>query len=235
MSFKTETCAQCGNLFSYDDSLFGKQPEWAGGMLGGYICSNCSNQRRYEKQQEEFRKEDQDRGEMDRIRRGIEEEDRELERQKQQRIQQQQQQEYQYQAQNPGEYECPNCLYITLKRNASRCPKCQGTVNQNYWRAIEQQEALEEEKRRQEAEEWERARPAREAADKEKRAAKAKRKTIIIISSIIGPFLLSGLIAVFNGYSFSYGIEKLVTVIAMIIFIPIVIGVIILLKKIFGN
>src|ERR1700741_4132999 len=38
-----------------------------------------------------------------------------------------------YKRNNPGDYTCPNCLYITLKSGASRCPKCQGTVDADYW------------------------------------------------------------------------------------------------------
>lgn len=193
MSFKTETCALCGNLFSYDDSIFGKQPEWGGGMLGGYICSNCTNQRRHEKHQQDLWDEDRRRQESDRIRNENEEDDRrrDWERQQTRMLQQQLEAEEKshYNSQNPGEFECPNCLYITLKRNASRCPKCQGTVYQNYWEGIYQHEALEAEKRRLADEERERTRPAREAAE---RAAISKRESNNILSVVLG--ILSGLI-----------------------------------------
>jgi hypothetical protein len=34
---------------------------------------------------------------------------------------------------NPGEFECPHCKYIALKRQASRCPLCHGTIDSHYW------------------------------------------------------------------------------------------------------
>lgn len=70
-----------------------------------------------------------------------------------------------YKRDNPGDYECPACLYITLLRGASRCPHCQATVPSNYWPPIYEQERIEaEERERQErlaAEEWARGEPER--------------------------------------------------------------------------
>ncbi|SDD09930.1 DUF4670 domain-containing protein [Niabella drilacis] len=234
MSFKTETCAQCGNLFSYDDSLFGRKPEWGGGMLGGYLCSNCANQRKQEQQLKAFREDDRKRQEMDNIIRENEEDDRYQREQREQRRNQELQRQAEYESANPGEYECPNCLYITLKRNASRCPKCHGTVSSSYWYTINKREAEAQEQARLEADEWERARPQREAAERALKKTKAKRKATIIICSIIGPFLIAGIIAVFSGYSFSRGIEKLVEIITMIIFLPIAIGFLFLIYKIWA-
>lgn len=37
---------------------------------------------------------------------------------------------------NPGEYECPHCRYITLKRGATRCPTCRGEVALTYWENV---------------------------------------------------------------------------------------------------
>src|SRR6266498_149447 len=76
-----------------------------------------------------------------------------------------------YKRNNPGDYTCPNCLYITLKSGASRCPKCQGTVGADYWvrvRAGEKAKALADQER-------ERTRKAEEAAEEaRKRAIEAK-------------------------------------------------------------
>jgi rubrerythrin len=76
---------------------------------------------------------------------------------------------------NPGDYECPNCGYITLKRGRPRCPTCQGTVSPEFWPAIYDAERKIAERRKAEellkAEEWERTRPERE-----RQAAEARRK-----------------------------------------------------------
>lgn len=42
-----------------------------------------------------------------------------------------------YRRANPGDYACPHCKYISLKRGASRCPLCQGEVESDYWSAIQ--------------------------------------------------------------------------------------------------
>lgn len=41
-----------------------------------------------------------------------------------------------YKHANPGDYECPHCKYITLKRDATRCPRCHGDIDINYWQTI---------------------------------------------------------------------------------------------------
>lgn len=87
-----------------------------------------------------------------------------------------------YKRNNPGDYTCPNCLYVTLRSGASRCPKCQGTVNADYWvrvRADEKATALADQERKAEeaaeqarrrlaeaeaAADWVRRAPEREAA-----------------------------------------------------------------------
>lgn len=76
---------------------------------------------------------------------------------------------------NPGDYDCPSCLFRTLKKGASRCPKCHADPGRQYWVDIETKErdarlraaaAAEAARLRAiaAAEEWERGRPAREAA-----------------------------------------------------------------------
>lgn len=71
-----------------------------------------------------------------------------------------------YKRQNPGDYKCPECLYITLKRGASRCPACHAAIGHDHWPPIYENERLQvEEKARQEkldAEEWARGEPERQ-------------------------------------------------------------------------
>ena len=70
---------------------------------------------------------------------------------------------------NPGDYDCPHCLYTTLKRGASRCPICHGSVDVEYWERVRTAEAAraaaQEKKRKEEEarrlEEWERTKPDR--------------------------------------------------------------------------
>lgn len=71
-----------------------------------------------------------------------------------------------YKQANPGEYKCPSCLYITLKRGASRCPRCHATIGTEHWISIYEHENREQEerKRRNEiaAEEWAKGEPERQ-------------------------------------------------------------------------
>lgn len=48
---------------------------------------------------------------------------------------------------NPGEFECPECLFITLKRGATRCPICHSMITQDYWVAAYEAERQENERR----------------------------------------------------------------------------------------
>ena len=222
MSFKTIACSKCGNLFSYDDSFGSKKPQ-TDGLFGGYLCSNCSNQIQNEKTQDDFRRQEQ---KLFRQRQEEFEYDQSVEEQRQKERYWEsirQRREAENRLENPGEYECPNCLFITLKMNASRCPKCQGTVSHNYWAAIKRKEAEEEKKIRIEAEEWERRRPEREAAERIEKTRKLKRKTLIIIISILGPFIIAGLIAVMNGHDFVDGISVIFSIVGYIILIAIII------------
>lgn len=72
-----------------------------------------------------------------------------------------------YRRANPGDHQCPNCLYITLKRGASRCPQCRGEISRDYWELVRTSEQAADKRRRiQEAAaraEWERAAPERDA------------------------------------------------------------------------
>lgn len=68
-----------------------------------------------------------------------------------------------YRATNPGEYECPHCRYVSLRRGASRCPLCQGSVHADYWSRVRAAEAAAQA-------EWDRGAPKREAKEKRKSA-----------------------------------------------------------------
>ncbi|HXU36508.1 MAG TPA: hypothetical protein VN937_09105 [Blastocatellia bacterium] len=48
---------------------------------------------------------------------------------------------------NPGDYECPHCLYLSLKKDASRCPLCHGEVRSGYWDVVRVREKADEERR----------------------------------------------------------------------------------------
>ncbi len=67
-----------------------------------------------------------------------------------------------YKNSNPGDFECPSCFYVTLRRKASRCPECHGEVHRSYWERIE---AREMEQRRQHEEQIARAEEERRKAE----------------------------------------------------------------------
>jgi len=41
-----------------------------------------------------------------------------------------------YQRQNPGEYDCPYCLYRKLRTGVTHCPSCHAEITQEQWRPI---------------------------------------------------------------------------------------------------
>lgn len=51
-----------------------------------------------------------------------------------------------YLANNPGDYQCPECKMISLKYLASRCPKCQAGVSDSFWEGIQKKARVEAEK-----------------------------------------------------------------------------------------
>src|SRR3954451_14837991 len=73
---------------------------------------------------------------------------------------------------NPGDYECPHCLYISLKNRASRCPKCHGHIDREYWDGVREKERVSAERNaereRELAAEWDRGAPSRRAAERTK-------------------------------------------------------------------
>lgn len=80
---------------------------------------------------------------------------------------------------NPGEYECPHCLYIALKRGASRCPTCHAGIDPVHWDEVREREKAEAER----AEAERQARLRKEAAEKQarletERVQQAQRATV---------------------------------------------------------
>ncbi|CAN5511987.1 hypothetical protein BH10PLA1_BH10PLA1_18580 [soil metagenome] len=41
-----------------------------------------------------------------------------------------------YKTNNPGDYECPYCMMISLKRGSRRCPKCQHDIESEHWDGV---------------------------------------------------------------------------------------------------
>ena len=66
---------------------------------------------------------------------------------------------------NPGDYDCPACLYRTLRYRASRCPTCQANVGTEYWDRVDARKKEEAERAAKAAQDkWESEAPARAAA-----------------------------------------------------------------------
>jgi len=141
------------------------------------------------------------------------------------------QEEALHKQQNPGDYDCPHCLYRTLKLGASRCPMCHGQIGAEFWRLIQQDKqrreeqaererrrrAAEEEVRRQQREveeekrriEWEKAAPAREAEaarQEHERAITEYKKELPQLRQYIGLGLCWGIVVWFLvGCAVAYG------------------------------
>ena len=71
-----------------------------------------------------------------------------------------------YRTNNPGDYQCPGCRMVSLKRLARRCPLCQWDIPNDSWERISEEERIEKE-RRQEKERIEKER--RQRAEEERR------------------------------------------------------------------
>ncbi len=68
-----------------------------------------------------------------------------------------------YKQGNPGDYKCPECLYVTLKREARRCPVCHSAITKEYWEEIARKAREDAEQRAKQE------KVAKEAAEEEKR------------------------------------------------------------------
>lgn len=92
---------------------------------------------------------------------------------------------------NPGDYDCPHCRFKTLRRDATRCPKCHGEISDRYWRDVEAREEIrrQEQKRRAEEEKHRRAEELRrlqeEAARERARQSAENRRMIALLFMIL--------------------------------------------------
>lgn len=126
---------------------------------------------------------------------------------------------------NPGDYECPHCLYRSLKKRASRCPLCHGEVWSTYWDDVLAREKVNAEReaaasnvaaeRRRAAEAAEHIRTASvraAAASAERKRAHDKdwSQAVLGVFLILGGFFVIGIIA---GYilKWIFGIPLFVT------------------------
>jgi len=145
--------------------------------------------RRMEERLRELQERDEERYQQERERAEEEaEEDREFQEEMYERLREEQEEraaESDYKAANPGDYQCPKCLFITLKRNAQTCCKCHRDVPDDYWPEVDRKEQEErrkfeeaqrvyEEQRRQEALAWQAKREAEQRAEEERKAEAAR-------------------------------------------------------------
>ncbi len=78
-----------------------------------------------------------------------------------------------YRQSNPGDYKCPECYFITLKKGAKRCPMCRSSISEEYWKQVAEKE---EEARKRKAEMEEKR---RQAAEEQKRKVKEEEEEIV--------------------------------------------------------
>jgi len=135
-----------------------------------------------------------------------------------------------YKQANPGDYRCPECLFITLKRNSRRCPKCLSNISGEYWKETFEKERIkaEQEAIRQKAAAEEAAR-LRKIQTETSRLQKIKEKKEdgavaywlywFPSLSLFGYCLM--LISRYNGY-FSDGEEFLYILPLAVCFIPLI-------------
>ncbi|MBK1646938.1 hypothetical protein CKO25_20415 [Thiocapsa imhoffii] len=80
-----------------------------------------------------------------------------------------------YRRDNPGDYECPHCKYKTLKFGATRCPKCQGILNQEQQKHIARLAAREAENLAKQHARFQREQQERERILAEQESARRER------------------------------------------------------------
>jgi len=104
---------------------------------------------------------------------------------------------------NPGDYDCPECFFRTLKYRARRCPTCQASIGTEYWNQVDERKRIEAERAAERAradakaakEKWEREAPAREQAAREaaqnlaRRAAEGRSNTFLGFFYVFMPVL----------------------------------------------
>lgn len=96
---------------------------------------------------------------------------------------------------NPGDYKCPECLYVTLKRGAMRCPICRARITQQYWAWVEAAEtayvAEQAQAKIAAAEAWARAEPERDRFRVEARQRTRASRFAILYFAYLLPLLSS--------------------------------------------
>src|ERR1019366_9490961 len=114
-------------------------------------CSRCLAEESAERQREHFEREEDAREreaerEAERDRENVEAREREEARDREDEREQERERRHEelvklrereiYERNNPGDYKCPECLLVSLKRGASRCPMCHAVVGRDYWPPI---------------------------------------------------------------------------------------------------
>lgn len=118
-----------------------------------------------------------------------------------------------YRRANPGDYACPHCKYVSLKREASRCPLCHGEVGSQYWSEVRAAENAENERRRAIAEaaanaaaaEYIRTAPQRAAAEAEALRIKQRAKNISSVMNVFGGGASGGFLGLLLGAIIGFG------------------------------
>src|ERR1051326_1204060 len=111
-------------------------------------CPRCLAEESAERQREHFEREEEARQRAEeREPEALErEEEREQERERRHEERVKLRKREIYERNNPGDYKCPECLLISLKRGASRCPMCHAVIGRDYWPPIYEAERLAQER-----------------------------------------------------------------------------------------
>ena len=168
MALKTTSCRGCGNSVSYDDSNYATSS--IEDLVFGRLCTACKHRRDDDEQRKKDRRSEEDRLERNQEQRKAYEarQEEQFERDREERRayaarQEELAEELADREENPGDYECPGCRYVTLRANAWRCPKCHYDIPSSYWDQVRREyEAAQKEAERARAEEARHA-PLREA------------------------------------------------------------------------
>ena len=169
------------------------------------------------REREEERRQEQEEREEERRR---EQEEREEERHEENiRLREQED----FKRKNPGDYECPECLFITLKKGATRCPVCHAAIARDHWPPIVERERLQaeetarrerlaaEEKSRQErlaAEEWAKGEPERQRLAKVAAEENERKKVAERHRELLNIVIVIGFVVLFLGVYFNQPAPK---------------------------
>lgn len=150
---------------------------------------------------------------------------------------------------NPGQYDCPHCLFRTLKYLAPKCPICHGAIDGEYWAQVQKREKeaaiLSAKIKAEKEKELERTRPERERVAREQEQKKAQQgrlkefdkrglKVFLVFFSIYFVIFIPGVVVYVVGESVkSVGVTGKLPLGLM--FIPFINWVILLAKGIWGG